>query len=273
METTNHIAFDEAAEANANKDMQATTTQEKTMDKRIEDMTAEELRALAEKKDAAAREEQRKLEEEARRKEQEERNKKQAEAAEKRFRPTIDAITAAIQAQSPKANIVSGISQWHEDAVVTLKSSKFQHTYCSAEIKMERTVSHSRFHSGTFTGKLRVTVGEYGDRQTYPQRKDGTFNLVGIAERMINQVKMQDERLAERARRQANSNASGQLAEELRNELNVSKYAAVRLYESTNTPNKVYVKVDVTHELTADEARSFIKALRSAGIEIKGDRS
>lgn len=56
---------------------------------------------------------------------------------------------------------------------------------CYIDFENEMTGSSWR---RKYTGKIRCRVGDYGDRQSFPQRKDGTFSNDKIAQKLLNCV-------------------------------------------------------------------------------------
>lgn len=67
------------------------------------------------------------------------------------------------------------VSWTHPHLVARLRGEA---VYTRIEFKDERT--GGSWHSRP-TGKLRLTVGDYGSTTSYPQKKDGTFNYAGAA--------------------------------------------------------------------------------------------
>lgn len=114
------------------------------------------------------------------------------------------------------------------------------------------------------TGRTSITVGVYGDRQRYPQRKDGNHKYEAIAQYLVGKViaRQLDEQL--QARRQANANAAAAVIQEF----SLSTWSVVE--PSGNLDAPVTVDLDRLYNrkvnLTADQARALLTALKAAGF-------
>jgi len=56
---------------------------------------------------------------------------------------------------------------------------------CYINFESEQSGSSWRRHS---TGRVRCTVGDYGDRQSFPPRKDGSYSYDKIAQKLLHRV-------------------------------------------------------------------------------------
>lgn len=111
-------------------------------------------------------------------------------------------------------------------------------------------------------GKIRVSVGSFGSRTSYPQKKDGTHNYAKIASRLVGLANA--EIAKKRAEAQAARNAGG--AEELRKELGLQEYwGTMRVNTSSRKDKPIKVGVEIKQEMTADEARALHAALKNLG--------
>ena len=107
------------------------------------------------------------------------------------------------------------------------------------------------------TGKLRIAVGSYGNRQSYPQRKDGTFKydamattLYWIARRRIAQ------RVASQVQATNQLAASAFVAQHLKN-----KYGAFRVEPSAVVEKPLRVRIDIDQAMTVEQAETLHAAL------------
>jgi len=123
--------------------------------------------------------------------------------------------------------------------------------------------AHSYFHRQRGTGKLRLSVGRYGERVSYPQRKDGTFNVKAITEVLYYDAQRQRQRAMEDNVRKANEAQ----AKELRTELGVSEYAAPLSIRATSDVGKpVRLELSFQRIMTPTQARALHAALKAAGV-------
>ena len=122
------------------------------------------------------------------------------------------------------------------------------------DIRAEHT-NISKWHSKP-NGKARFAYGYYGERKSYPQRKDGSFNYADIAQQMIWGL---DRAHARRVKEQtAASNRS--MTERVREKVGYGVFKWVNSSEYHS--NKVSVEVG-THHLTEEQAMQLFELLKS----------
>ena len=122
--------------------------------------------------------------------------------------------------------------------------------------------SYSSFRTGAATGQ-RITVCRYGERTSYPQRKDKTFNYAAIADKLLYAAQAEAE--ANKRERQKLRN-EGQ-ASALKAELGLPDYyGAMRLSASPVTSLPVFVTMEIKQSMTAEQVRILHAALLAAGI-------
>ena len=113
------------------------------------------------------------------------------------------------------------------------------------------------------TGKLRVTVGEYGDRKSFPQRKDGSFNYGEIALLLVNRAgrKLMDQRM------ERNRISNRDAAKQLGDELGLNDWSGIMTVAaaSTGAAKPVFVKVKIEQAMSEAEARELHAALLALG--------
>lgn len=131
-------------------------------------------------------------------------------------------------------------------------------------VKLVWLVDIQEVHAGAKwwpTGKLKVTVGEYGNRTTYPQRKDGTFAYDKMAIKLAEIVSRR--RRQEKARSQGAINS--QVVKELKESLGLESYGSE--FQYTDDPARP-VQVEFKRSMSVDQAKAVYKALRALGIQI-----
>ena len=132
------------------------------------------------------------------------------------------------------------------------------------EFKSEYT-EISRWRSKP-TGKMRISVGDYGSRTSFPQKKDGSHNYEEIARRLAMIARNKNAAAKADALRQANSAGLATLKAELfPNDKN--GYCNV-IAGSVDAQAPVLFKFDIYHNMSPDQARTLAAAMRAAGIKL-----
>lgn len=136
---------------------------------------------------------------------------------------------------------------------------------CSFWISID--AEYTRFSSWRSkpNGKLRMAVGSYGERQSYPQKKDGSFNWPAIAAILINKARAKNAEAKAEAARRKNSNAAAALAREF----NLPQYSAL-ISPAATEDEKVFIKFSEINgrAMTKDDARKVLQALRACGVKL-----
>lgn len=107
------------------------------------------------------------------------------------------------------------------------------------------------------TGKLRCSVMTDGKTQSFPQRKDGTFNYDEIARRLRQFVDQQKHHNNEEATRLHNR----QMTEKFIDEVNLNAFGGVRVCPAA-VADKLEVEVKFTRNLSPEAAADLIAFLR-----------
>lgn len=130
--------------------------------------------------------------------------------------------------------------------------------------KSERT-SISRWHSRP-TGRMRVVVGDYGSRKSFPQKKDGTHNYEEIALLLTAIANKKNTATKLDAQRRANSAGLRALKAELFPNDPKGYCDVVTPSESPSAPVRFRFAID--HAMSPDRARALAAAIRAAGIKL-----
>jgi hypothetical protein len=131
---------------------------------------------------------------------------------------------------------------------------------------VEEREHHSSYRSRP-SGKLRLSIGAWGDRASYPQRKDGSFSYDKIAVVLRGMASRKKVEAAMEAARAANANSVAALQQEL----NLPDYSGV--VAASSNPEKP-VLVDLSRvssaklNMTVDAARALMVDLRKHGIKL-----
>lgn len=150
-----------------------------------------------------------------------------------------------------------------------------QKVYTQLEFKAEMEASHGRFSFSRprTTGRMRLTVGSYGDRVSLPSKKDGSFNYAAVASKIFSDV-LHSEEQYQKAVVLAKNKA---LAPTLRKEFGLGEYSSVieekrsvqvgGRYDSYAAPvGHVYLKLDKA--VTPEQARAILNAAIEAGVKL-----
>lgn len=131
---------------------------------------------------------------------------------------------------------------------------------CTWWIEFKEEYTSSTWRSRP-TGKLRMTVGEYGDRQSYRQKTDGTFSYDKAADKIESYVIRQTRANDAQSRRNANKN----VVAEFRKLADVTEYGWFGVSDDLERP--VRVKIDINRSMSVDEAFKLVEALKAIGIK------
>lgn len=176
---------------------------------------------------------------------------------------TFDRVRS--EAKYKKAIVKALESQTELDVVYDETSGKISIGGVSTDyvitIEQERT-SYSRFSSRP-TGKTRIVVGDYGDRTSYPQRKDGGHNYEAIADKLVNYA---ERKIAQdRANFQARVNQS-KVDEVIEATGHKNNYGNVRFSSSAARDLPVFVTVEIKKSMTSEQAIAVHAALKQLGL-------
>lgn len=113
------------------------------------------------------------------------------------------------------------------------------------------------------TGKLRVVVGDFGDRTSYPQRKDGTHNYDAIADKLLAHANAVLARQSAEQVKRTNT----VIAERLVQELGLPAYGSgVTIEATTNPAAPIAFKFSTSGAISVERATALVAALRAAGL-------
>lgn len=162
----------------------------------------------------------------------------------------------AIAAFVPKPNIAKVDEEngkIYIDGVDVTWQMRFNEEYSS---------SGSRWRSGKATGKVRLTVGDYGNRVSYPQRKDGSYNYEDVAYKLRNYAEKKNSDTAKECLRRANQFT----ADSLRSELRLHKYDSnFGVSPSSYKNGHVAVEIKISRPLSVAE----VKELHAVMLRLK----
>jgi hypothetical protein len=114
---------------------------------------------------------------------------------------------------------------------------------------------------------MKMTIGDYGNRTTHRQKKDGTFNYHAIAEKLIDYANLQNAKARMEKQRVRNANKLPQLIAEIFPNSEKAKYQDV-LAPSSASDRPVFFKFKIEQSMTIDEARKLAVAIRGCGIKL-----
>ena len=185
----------------------------------------------------------------------EEAKRMERDSRAKRERFIFEGIAAEIRGLTTPHTVV--LTEDNKLTVDGIETSLF------VEVKEEWGGGTSFWISQKRTGKLRVTVGDYGDRKSFPQRKDGSFNYGEIALLLVNRAgrKLMDQRMERN--RISNRDAAKQLGDELG--LNDWSGTMTVAAASTGAAKPVFVKVKIEQAMSEEAARELHASLLALG--------
>lgn len=154
------------------------------------------------------------------------------------------------------------LSDRKRNVVVSISPNTFtvDGVNCIYQVDFKEEYTSSTWRSRP-TGKIRMTVGDYGERQSYRQKKDGTFSYDKAADRIeayvIRQTKASDA--------QSRRNANKTVVAEFRKLANVTEYGWFGVSDDLEKP--IRVKIDISRSMSVDEAFKLVEALKAIGIK------
>ena len=192
--------------------------------------------------------------------------KKQKAVAEARANNLLrhaNAIMVELQRCAPDRQFKVGVDF---DVAYVQEVSKQLSQLPSIHVKLEREASSSRWRSGIPNGKMRAVVGEYGDKVTYPQRKDGSLNYAKIAEEAIKRLLSREAFLYERHKMENTKARNAAVVRAFNEERGLMEYyGSFRVSASAVKDKPAMVKVDIQQAMTFDEAAKLHAALLQLG--------
>jgi hypothetical protein len=116
----------------------------------------------------------------------------------------------------------------------------------------------------TPNGRTRITVGVYGERKSYPQRKDGTHNYEAIAGELL--IRADHAIATAKWNNQQRSNEAP--VKNLAAELSMASYQHI-LRASQVADMPVLVNITIARAMTVADAKRLVLTLRTLGFELK----
>lgn len=201
-----------------------------------------------------------KAEEEARKK-----SEAAAEARREKFAKPANAIVAALKALAPDREFEARLPGSYEGAaVVEVRKDKRYSQLPFIELSFE--MAGSDWHRRE-TGKIRVTVGNYGDKTQFPQRKDGAHSYDKIAELAVNKMRNAEERQRREQEAIDSQMLNAKVINPLRDRLGLNEhYGAMTVAASNSTEKPAFVRVDIRKAMTVEQAVALHEALLSLGL-------
>jgi hypothetical protein len=126
--------------------------------------------------------------------------------------------------------------------------------------------SHQSSWRSSPNGKMRLTVGGFGSRTSFPQRKDGSHNYEEIARMLMSYAMKKNAEAVAADNRRGNTQKIANLAAELFPNDKNGYQDVVTASSSPEAPVRFRFKLD--HALTSDQARALAAAIRAAGVKL-----
>lgn len=114
------------------------------------------------------------------------------------------------------------------------------------------------------TSQLQVTIGSYGERKTYPQKKDGSFSYDKIADRVCEWAQGKIETAKTERGKQNNS---GRTSEWLASHPGIKEYyGAMRVSPSSVDGSPLFVKIEISRAMDEETATALYDFLVARGF-------
>jgi hypothetical protein len=113
------------------------------------------------------------------------------------------------------------------------------------------------------TGRHRFSLGDYGSRKSFPQRKDGTFNYKAIAEDLCYYADRQISKATIENTRKYNAACVAKM----QHDLGLEEYwGPMAISPSADEASPVFVKVKIERAMTPSETIALHTALKGLGL-------
>lgn len=106
------------------------------------------------------------------------------------------------------------------------------------------------------TGTYQFTVGDWGDRKVFPQRKDGSFSYAKVAEQMLHQVQVAKVRKELANAQTANHSA----AAAIREEFGIDRWSS-KVTPSQSVEKPIHLQISINRAVTTERAREILTIL------------
>jgi hypothetical protein len=187
-------------------------------------------------------------------------------ARRKKFEKPANAIVAALKALAPDRTFEARIANSARNSaeVIEVRKDKQYSRLPSIELRLKLAGNSWRRYE---TDKLRVTVGEYGNKTSFPPRKDGTHSYVKIAELAVSQMLNREQRDKAYADAEQSRRYNEQGVEDFRKSLRAREWdSAFRIEPSSTVEKPVAVSVKIARAMTFSDAEKLYKALLALGL-------
>ena len=206
--------------------------------------------------------------EEAAKKAKDEEARKKAEAENARRHAVLakpaEVIVAALKRRAPNRQFKARYTEYGRAYIDEVRKdnqySRLPH------LCLEMELSGSTWHRHE-NGRVRIAVGEYGNKTSFPQRKDGTHNYERIAELAV------DSMLAREKQDKAQNEAAAARKYNEQGVVDLRKTLRARRYDSTfslspasSVEKPVFVEVKISRSMTFSETEKLFKALLALGL-------
>lgn len=178
--------------------------------------------------------------------------------ADEAHRPALLAIQAVLETMtSPVTGYTYEVGLRDGGLIVDGVNTRY-------ELHWETTYAHQSRWSSRPAKPIgeRIVVGQYGDRQSYPMRKDGTYSWGKIAERLGRYADGKNRATLAAIHKQRNQAA----VERVKASHGLREYSGV-VSASSNPKAPVTVSVKINLSMTEERAERLLLALRRLGID------
>lgn len=130
------------------------------------------------------------------------------------------------------------------------------------EVKQTYRSGSSWRSMGRPTGKSVMSIGDYGQRVTYPERKDGSFNWEAAAQGLAHvAVRINAAHRADAMRR-----ANAAIVEHVAKAVGDDRWAGFKVDASTHSEGRVSIHIDVKKSMTEEGALALHALLKKEGV-------
>jgi len=174
--------------------------------------------------------------------------KAEREALELKFDVVRKAIVAAVVDKGMAAALVD-----HKVVVLGIDVSWF--------IEFREQLTGSSYHRRV-TGHYNLSIGDYGNRTNFPQKKDGTYSYDKIAEKLIGIAGHKIKAAELEKARQLNKNVVADFCTENK----VQEYGAFNVEASQSSEKPLFIRFKIERAMTIEQAKALHEGLVKLGV-------
>jgi hypothetical protein len=133
-----------------------------------------------------------------------------------------------------------------------------------SNISFTQELTHQSKRRASPNGRTRITIGPYGNRTSFPQRKDGTHSYGQIAHLLMRIAAVEIAKVSHEQERARNIPA----VEDLRKDFGISGYGPLSIHPSSSPELPVNVAITWQGTTTVEKAAAIAQFFKDQGVKL-----